>query len=558
VIRWNGVTNKADILKIISTWAGEVGKSRREVSLIELLSKIAGVETAQFVHQHSTLPLRRSMTSYQTMKNHNGEDKSSHLWSSGMRRMRPGAYFCAACVAEDQRFHGYSYWRRYHQILGMYWCSKHLTALNHVDDESAFFHPPSTYADSRNSVSKAWVYEAQSNKTIRRYLDICSGLMELQSPLDSRSVSLMLRGKASEQGYQIDGRNIKNPLLSDKLINCFGRDWLDGVNPILAKKPIGAFLRPIDCTLFIAGQTNVTNYILACAVLFETTDDALNGLISTKGYSARKVVRLADEIDREFLHKAYIQARGSHAEVGKTLLVNKQALAARFRAMGLPSLNEGYMVSKFKAAISFFIEEDPHIKSMEISWVSRDMMENMLRFAGARLRSALIAIKNNDLARGQIFQYHNNRAPIGGDILIKSYIMAQGSHSEVASTMQVDKSILEVRLIAAGLPDLKEALGKNKYAAAVAFLIENRTLAESSARGNLNMDEMESLLRCAGVSLTSALKLISHSNNRGVMKAPPPESYSYRDTRRMASAPNHAHIRADAQIIETEDQNVAQ
>ena len=91
-----------------------------ESSPIELLSCVAGLELPAFVRQHTTVPLRRGITSYRAEAEHGSPENRSMLRFTRTRLTRPGAFFCRDCVAADQDFHERSYWRREHQTPGLH------------------------------------------------------------------------------------------------------------------------------------------------------------------------------------------------------------------------------------------------------------------------------------------------------------------------------------------------------------------------------------------------------------------------------------------------------
>lgn len=96
----------------IAAWADLADKNRREVSKIKLLACASGLSLPQFVSRHTTLPLRRAITSYFPNELHGDEAKQGVLWTSALRITRPDIYFCPDCIEEDLDFYGYSYWRR--------------------------------------------------------------------------------------------------------------------------------------------------------------------------------------------------------------------------------------------------------------------------------------------------------------------------------------------------------------------------------------------------------------------------------------------------------------
>lgn len=202
VMRINGVKDVKETVAQMTAWAGFTNKSRREHSTLELLSMVADMDITSYVTLHTTLPLRRGITSYQPDLPHGCGSNRSMLWTTGMRMSRPGAYFCRECAHEDMNFHGQNYWRRDHQIPGLLWCPKHLTPLRYLGNESAFLLPPIAHIKDANVVDAEWAEEIQRNETIQKFLDICNALLDSKSPYDVKTVRDVLRSKASEFGFQ--------------------------------------------------------------------------------------------------------------------------------------------------------------------------------------------------------------------------------------------------------------------------------------------------------------------------------------------------------------------
>lgn len=384
VIRWNGKSSEKEIFDLMRHWAGQQDKSRREVSTLELLSKVAGVSMPKFVMGHGTLPLRRAITSYQPNLLHGSLDNRSMLWTTGMRLARPGAYSCEDCEREDIGFHGNAYWRREHQTPGLLWCPKHGTPLRYLEVESAFLYSPSEFGDQYKKIPHAWVSQARSNEFIQRFLDIASGLMERESPLDVRLVSSVLKEKATAQGYHTNGGAVRAPLLSDAVVDAFGTQWLSTILPALVTKQRGVLLHQLDGVTFMkTSASSVNAYILAAAVLFDTADDALNAMFSASGKEPVARSRKATFIDGEVLLEAYIQGRGNYSEVALTLSLSRPTVASRLRALGLPNLSENSVnQGSLIAVISFYVDGKSLSESARAGGVSIDDMDNLVRAVG--------------------------------------------------------------------------------------------------------------------------------------------------------------------------------
>lgn len=383
VIRFNGAANEKEIDALMRAWGGVSDKSWREVSCLELLSKVAGMSVPEFAGQHTTLPFRRGITSYQPKLRHGCDSNRAMLWTSGMRLARTGAYFCEECAHADQRFHGQSYWRRELQIPGLLWCPKHSTPLMYLDDPLAFLRSPADSLSLCNTVPEDWAMDVMANKVIERYLEICFALLERSYPLDVKAVSTRLRIQASQRGFQTHGGPVKSPLLSDAVIEQCGRPWLATVMPALADKGQGTVSTKLDGVLYLkTSASSVISYALACAVLFDSADDAINSLLEACNSPRSDERPLNAVIDRDQLLSAYIQARGNYAEAARLLPGPSQAIARQLRSFGMPNLFETGNRSSLRAAVAFYIEERSLVESAALGGITLEVLGNMLRTSG--------------------------------------------------------------------------------------------------------------------------------------------------------------------------------
>ena len=74
VMRVNGVDKEDDIAKKMAVHSGQEDKTRREAPCLKLLASLAQMQVASFVRYHTTLPLRRGITSYCPEKAHGAEE----------------------------------------------------------------------------------------------------------------------------------------------------------------------------------------------------------------------------------------------------------------------------------------------------------------------------------------------------------------------------------------------------------------------------------------------------------------------------------------------------
>lgn len=341
-LRDNGWTDANEGMRWLMAWAGNEGANRREVSAVELLARFAGMDTPTFVAEHTTMSLRRAVVSQPPLIPHGSPDQGSLLWTVALRDFRPGAYFCLKCVEEDFDHHGTPYWRREHQLPGIYCCSKHGIALSYADAAAAFLASPTAFIDNRQVVSERWVADLQKSAPVQRFLAINADLLARTQPLDELVVSRAARARAMSLDLHTGRGTVRKPLLSDLVKQLFDNDWLACVIPgLVVDSQPREYWQAVDGAVVgkRAGISSIV-YALVFSALFESADDAINAMITTT--SADKSVSTqrhnTRQIEDEQLRSAYVSANGSHRAAAAQLKYSQWAATRRLSTLGLPPL----------------------------------------------------------------------------------------------------------------------------------------------------------------------------------------------------------------------------
>ena len=396
LMRLNGMLNDKQFDTLLREWAGIPGSDYREVPQAILLAKTAGMSITEFVSQHSFVPLRRAITWFRPETKHGCESEMPLLWSGPMHLPRDGAYFCEHCVAEDLERNGMGYWRRTHQIPGVFWCSEHRGPLRYMAKASAFQRPPSIFLDTAIRVSHPWVEELTGNSYLQRYADICSSLLERNRPFDVAVVSQVLKAEARVKGFQVSGPPVKRPLLSDMAIAVLGRQWLATVIPALANKPLSEISHQVDGACYLKkSSSTVAAYALVCSLLYSSAEKALNALAGMSPQDLAPRRKRNVELPIEDLVDAYVQARGDYGLAAKRFECVYQTVVSRYVAMGLPNFSGKRGARLFDSAIAFFVEEKSWADSILAGSVTPEEMENMIRGSGGGLGGVLKEIRSS-------------------------------------------------------------------------------------------------------------------------------------------------------------------
>lgn len=395
LMRINGIRAEKDMFALMFNQLDLANLSRFERAPLEALSRMAGLTTEQFTQQHSTLPLRRSITSYLPDLPHGCGKRRTLLYNSGMLTTRSGAYFCPLCVKADINFHGVAYWRRELQIPGRLWCDKHEIPLQYVATEAAFLTSPFNWLEKSEKVPEALVDRSICDRYVNRFLEICEGMIVRDKPLEVRFVSAALRCQAERRGLETVRDRGRYPLLSDVIRDSYPREWLTTVYPDLVNKVTGKTMVKVDGVLFMgSSSSSVWPYLLAAGVLYDDADEAQNALINAStavSVSKRRSGPVAQLLKSEELLGQYVRHKGSHSSLAKEQGVSLSVLKSRLAAEGLPDLTPSRDRSKRKdiAVIAFYLEEKSLAQSCQLGGLSMTEMESLIRRSSLDFQKAL-------------------------------------------------------------------------------------------------------------------------------------------------------------------------
>ncbi|CAM3553546.1 MULTISPECIES: TniQ family protein [Delftia] len=397
IMRINGYRSPKDMVEAMAGHFGKEGKTRREVTTHELLSRMAGMTTEHFAQRHTTMPLRRGITSYLPTLVHGAAERTSLLYVSGTLRKYPAAFFCEECVRADMYFHGTSYWRRDLQTPGQLWCPKHEEPLSFAAGADPFLTSPAEYGGKLGKIPLDWVTPAIRNVQVERFLDLATALYDRTSPLDVALITPLLRDMGSAQGFKANACSKKGALISDRIKELFPEQWLSTVFHEVVKKSPGTYLHQVDGTLYLRkSASSVIAYLLVLSMLFESADQAVCALAEASNGKVLPLWRSRFEKpnipDAHELFDQYVAAKGGHSVVAQLLGLPLHTVRKALCDLGLPNLPEWDETSDVGAVIAlkaYYLDKLSYTSCLETSGMTETRFDALMRRCGPKMAIAL-------------------------------------------------------------------------------------------------------------------------------------------------------------------------
>lgn len=332
LLRLNGLSHHSENMTLLAEWVQRQVAGSDELSPVEVLAWLAGKSSEHFVRDHTTMPFRRSVAVTQCELPHGSPLQRPLLVKRALCDTRGYACLCSQCVEEDVQFHGHSYWRRSHQMPGVYWCSKHGQPLHYVKATNPYARYPSEWLlESCEQFCADWVSGLMGSDCIQRYVAICNDLLMSASPVTLSRALVGLRVRAAAKGLRgLD--NTLSPELDDYVRSKVDQVWLTS---LLSKDEV--MVEGAACPRL---NHSVISIAVIYAALMDSADEAVNDILDCeRRYPAKpREECLADKVDSSVLREAYMAAKGNHVTVAAMLGVERRQVTKALKPLGLPPI----------------------------------------------------------------------------------------------------------------------------------------------------------------------------------------------------------------------------
>jgi len=308
--------------------------SRRSAWIVGL-AKALEMDPVELLFQHSLIPF------FGAFSNEVIRFRDSHWISSALVAKKypkiKVAQICNSCVKSDLEERGFSYWRRSHQISGIVLCPYHDEILLCVPDRRAFNRPPEEGL-SQGKASFKSPDDTPKLEVVKRYCKLANALLHLELPFSLAAIQNLVRTRLTELKLRLNGKGPRRSIV-DVAKQDAPRDWLDRYFGTRNKRTMLSY-GLARVSMPVGHPANSSAYVLALALLYDTSDAALSALHMIKSAGSAVFYRQATTLDYasdRFL-ETFLRSGGSVGRAAKEIGVKTSTLQKGLSKVGIISL----------------------------------------------------------------------------------------------------------------------------------------------------------------------------------------------------------------------------
>lgn len=372
--------NSADTNRVLRAWLSETDPSLGKIiPCVYSLSKLLNMDMETFIKNHTLTPITSAIRAKRIDNKHylteSGRANLVSLMTLTSRKVKNEACFCAQCVTEDMHYHGFSYWRRSHQLSGVDWCAKHENLLFEVPKDNAYKYPPGVYF-KKGEYNQVAIENYSSHPVVSRYAQMISDSVELRESLQFKVVGQVLLNRLNELDIRDDDG--KKKMFSDVLNERVPHDWLKKHFPkLLKEKPNQYICRFDDLPKARGACKSFMNTILAAALIYKSAEEGLSALTQRQNLPRTLNNHAISSINAT--DTAYIDQQGNIKVIAETLNLSYATTLTLLRKIGFPSLRT--IDKETLKAIYDFYNGGDLVSLMRRPDINLNKFQNALRIA---------------------------------------------------------------------------------------------------------------------------------------------------------------------------------
>ena len=195
------------------------------------LAFLAGMDPEGLLRRHTMVPFVRAVVPDRTFVNSAGQRNVDSDVTPKLAARWGALRYCPSCVARDRRIRGFAYWRRMHQLPGVFWCPQHKHSLIATSERTTYADEPGDLLTGTDASQGFWPSLSEVCPAVRAYVHLAIRTLRRPSPIGSSSMTVRLNAMVfalQPTGLERSGMALR---LKSAVEGAFPVEWLARVSP---------------------------------------------------------------------------------------------------------------------------------------------------------------------------------------------------------------------------------------------------------------------------------------------------------------------------------------
>lgn len=195
------------------------------------LASLAGMDSEGLLRRHTMVPFVRAVVPDSTCVDGEGRRNVDSDVAPRLAVRWSSLRYCPDCVARDRRKRGFAYWRRMHQLPGVFWCPLHRSALVATSEKTTYADEPGDHLTGEEASLNLWASLSEVSPAVRAYIHMAMRTLRRPRPIGSSSMAIRLNAMAyafQPSGGEKVGMTLR---LKSAVEKAFPAEWLSKVSP---------------------------------------------------------------------------------------------------------------------------------------------------------------------------------------------------------------------------------------------------------------------------------------------------------------------------------------
>lgn len=381
----------------------ECGMGSAPSRLVQLAA-LSSMSSVDYAHRHSMLGILRFVAKAKDVGLHGAADGERFSNRIGMSAQKKHASFCPRCAEEDAKEHGFSWFRRSHQLLGLDWCPHHWVRLKQVPSREPWVRTPLEWMN--NEELQASNENEQAIEPTE--FEICFSRLAVfalnqKGPIEHQDISVAIGKRARELDLRLSAKGVR-PTISDRVKKIAPHSWLVKICAEYAQNGDGQILRAVNKLANGSTPQAGLTYMTSLACLWPGNPNGAISCLRQLEVADKPVTRQKRLVyvtrRPEFWHgeiwPVYVASKGRIGNVATALGQGQKQLALKMHQAGLPNMRS-INSPKWRAFIRFSEGESLH-EACSAERVDPALVQALLRECCGRISAVAKQLTStNDL-----------------------------------------------------------------------------------------------------------------------------------------------------------------